>query len=401
MRGPWIGTDLERVPTGRPGEDDLRRALDLVMTGRATSRREIATALRLRSTRVSDLVATLLETGLIHETRGRSHGRGRPASILAGVPAAVVVVLVQVSSRTLRASLVDLLGSAAFCASEQPDADADADVMASALGRLIDRCLSQARSEPRPCEAVFCLPGVLDRPSQRWLFSSRWPHARNVDLSRIAKSRGLSSTVIRNLDAELEARLAVEPVVPDSLLVIHWGYGIGAAFASRGSVLNAGSGRFGEIGHWTLERARGRRCRCGREGCLEAVAALWALSPTLRDVVSNLSEDEVSFADQARVHDLMASRDMERALRAMTDAAANLCRVLFPQRLVVTGPFVMNEGLWRRLKAMLASAGIIAGVPDPEIMRGQRSEALETSGATTPIFERRVRALLSHEAVSR
>ena len=61
----------------------------------------------------------------------------------------------------------------------------------------------------------------------------------------------------------------------DDAVLIFLAHGIGAGILSRGRLLVGAGGAVGELGHCPV--GSGRRCACGREGCLETVAAGWAI----------------------------------------------------------------------------------------------------------------------------
>src|SRR6185436_7602047 len=60
-----------------------------------------------------------------------------------------------------------------------------------------------------------------------------------------------------------------------SLLGVFWGTGVGGGIVLDGEPW-VGRGAAGEIGHVVVKRG-GRRCPCGRHGCLEAYAGRAAM----------------------------------------------------------------------------------------------------------------------------
>ena len=66
-----------------------------------------------------------------------------------------------------------------------------------------------------------------------------------------------------------------------SLLGVFWGTGVGGGLVLDGKPW-LGRGAAGEIGHMVLKRD-GRRCPCGRRGCLEAYAGRAALEARARE----------------------------------------------------------------------------------------------------------------------
>lgn len=97
---------------------------------------------------------------------------------------------------------------------------------------------------------------------------------------------------IKNLKEKFEKALGVEVVIHNNVrsfaiagtiyevkdnkkaeLYFKWGPGIGSAIVNDGQVLNAGDSGVSEIGHYIVN-PNGKKCRCGRVGCLETEATL-------------------------------------------------------------------------------------------------------------------------------
>jgi transcriptional regulator of PTS gene len=89
-----------------------------------------------------------------------------------------------------------------------------------------------------------------------------------------------------------------------SVLLIHWGYGIGSSYALNGSVIESSIGSFGEFGHWTVDPSSMRQCHCGESGCLETIASLWSLLPELRTIYPVVPSEETAFEAFTRENDI-------------------------------------------------------------------------------------------------
>ncbi len=67
--------------------------------------------------------------------------------------------------------------------------------------------------------------------------------------------------------------------------VINVDYGIGSSFVIKGEIFRGNLYGSGQIGH-TIVDPQGRRCSCGRRGCLETVASLSAMKQAARAIDS-------------------------------------------------------------------------------------------------------------------
>jgi glucokinase len=126
-------------------------------------------------------------------------------------------------------------------------------------------------------------PGIVDRAAGTVARAGNLPdwEAPFPLAAKLAEALGapvhLGNDVAVAVDAE--ARLGAAKGVA-SFVALWWGTGIGGAFVADGKRWQ-GRGAAGEIGH-TVVKMNGRRCTCGRRGCLEAYAGRAALETRAR-----------------------------------------------------------------------------------------------------------------------
>ena len=354
---------------------------------------ELAKTLGLRSTTVSKLVGGLLETGLLSEAAAPSAGRGRPAARLRTIPERFGASVIHVSSQTLSGTLVDLDGRAVAERAMAMPGDADNAGIAAALSAIAGDFRAAMPTGMVHAGTAVSLSGLIDLPGRRWLMASRWPRMRGLDVAAALGPDAGPLSMMRNLDAELRARLAAEPPADGTTLLLHWGWGIGLAFAVGGEPF-APAGSFGEIGHGRLHALEGRCCGCGNHGCLETGAALWALYPALAARWPGLDEDETRLADRFARLDLLAAPEIAEAARLVARALANACRLFFPSRIAVSGPFTGNPALFAHLEALLRAEGTMEGLVLPPLAHVAASRDHEIREAAAPMLTRAVSELL-------
>jgi glucokinase len=128
--------------------------------------------------------------------------------------------------------------------------------------------------------------------------------------------------------------------------------GVGGGLVLDGRVYRGAAWNAGELGHLTVD-FRGRRCACGRRGCIEAYAsgtniaarAREALAATdepssLRDVGAITARD---VAEAAAAGDPLAQRVWDETTEILGSAIANILDVFNPE-LVVLGGGVTRAG---------------------------------------------------------
>jgi predicted NBD/HSP70 family sugar kinase len=305
----------------------------------------------------------------------------------------LAVIVFQVVGRSIRAVCINLLGQVLQHEQEEVPADCDNAGMLDVLVRMRDRVAARTPEMTEVAGVSFALSGLVDPLTEEWIFTSRWPAVRGLRLRDSLRDAATPTFVTRNLDAELRARLALSRGLTGSTLLLHWGDGIGTAFGLGGEIAFGKERGFGEIGHWRLA-GHEARCRCGRQGCLETIAALWALGDDVMKSGSYSGLDEAQVAHEMRDRDLMSLPKVAVALDAMIMALANLCRVLFPKQIIVTGAFVENSALWDAFRNRLRQEGIMVGYDTADLILGERSDQMAIDGAVAPLLKRSLNRLL-------
>lgn len=377
---------------------DCARIYRLILNGEAHSRTDIGRILQLRSTSVSRVVSDLIARRLVIEAVGEASGRGRPPAILLAHTRRIGASVIYVSSQSLSGALVDLNGHLVAERRRTISGDADNAAIAAVMAELARDLLDAMPPGMSHAGTAVSLSGLIDLKQGQWLLASRWPRMRGLDIASVLEPVAGPVTICRNLDAELRARAAREPEnFAGGTILLHWGWGVGLAYAIDGEPF-APTGSFGEIGHWRLAALDGRRCGCGNTACLETGAALWSLLPALRRHWPDLDQDEVRLTRQLAGLDLLALPEMEMAVALLARALANACRMLFPTRIAISGPFSANPQLWARFNTLFRAEGTMDGFAVPDLTGAPASHLYEIHGAAAPLLSRATEALLLEQA---
>ncbi|WP_226782415.1 ROK family protein [Oceaniglobus trochenteri] len=376
--------------------DDLVAVASLVRSGQATNRGEISRQLGMRSTTVSDLVGRLIAQEVLHENAARGRGKGRPAAVLSFNQQRLGAVFVTVIDQSLVASAVDLGLRVLGQVTAHPPTHSDTETVARMMHRLVQDTAALFAPQVELAAVVCSMSGLLDAEHKIWCVSARWPELRNLDLGAALGDFGCPVWLIRNLDAELAGLRVIERHHPEeNALLLHWGHGIGAAYASGGEVVNRNRGRFCEIGHWGLGNGRGRQCSCGNTDCLETVAGLWAIRPALAREFPGLPHSESGIAAHLARMDLRDSPAIQGALAEVLRLTANLCRLLFPERVILTGPFVQNPDVFARFVQTFDAAPMLRSLDKVRVSVSDNSDLSELSGALSEPMDRALRDLVA------
>jgi predicted NBD/HSP70 family sugar kinase len=376
---------FENPSIGWESGSDKARILAAVFRGQAASRKDLVDLLSLRSTSVSELVSDLLRSQLLAETADRRTRRGRPSLVLIGNSHRIAVLVFTVASQAMHATVVNLLGQTIAHEACELRPDCTNEIISESIELLSQRTVARLNSNTKLVGARFSLPGLVNTVAATWVFSTRWPLMRRLDLRQVMQKWDVPVSACRNLDAELHARLARDKRLSSRTMLFHWGYGIGVASTSEGQVRFSGTEGFGEVGHWRWSD-EGAECRCGRRGCLETTSALWSLGPALLGEKFDPAASEESIARIFREMDLLEFPSIQIALRNVVLTLANLCRVGFPRTVVMSGPFVANAKLWVAFREAFLHEGILLDLPGPDLIADERSRELEMLGAAGPLL---------------
>ena len=139
------------------------------------------------------------------------------------------------------------------------------------------------------------------------------------------------------------------------LFYVNVGTGIGAGVIVDGRIYHGAHGLAGEIGHVTVVRD-GRRCDCGKRGCLEAYASGRAIGGP--DVTRAASEGDAG-----------ARQTLDDAARWLAIATGAAVNVLNPSAVIVGGGVSeAGELLLAPLRRYLA-AELMPGLPAPHVLK--------------------------------
>ncbi|MCF7925461.1 MAG: ROK family transcriptional regulator [Candidatus Izimaplasma sp.] len=131
----------------------------------------------------------------------------------------------------------------------------------------------------------------------------------------------------------------------DALTFIKYGPGIGAAFVHNHTVYTGSKYNSLELGH-TIVDPRGKRCKCGQQGCLETVASYTSILDTccqeniLDRESDTLLNDLVNHykADHPRVKTII-----DEAIKYFAIALINLLKILDTKDVILYGDFFKED----------------------------------------------------------
>lgn len=353
---------------------NLAVVLRFVRTHAPCSRADIAASTGLNKATVSSLVTDLLERRLLRETGLTENRIGRPASMLTLQSRPYAAIGIELAADHLVAIAVDLTGERLLTwRRAYPGLDGTAGRAEAAVAALAGRVVAKmAGQERRVLGLTVGAPGLV-APGGGVRFA---PHLGRTELELgAALERGLRhpefDVVIdsaANLAALAEHRVGAEADTPHMLTLIG-DVEIGAGIVADGRTLRGGRGFAGQAGHLQVDCA-GPRCRCGRQGCLEAVAGLpalvrRALPDTVGDgPVTDFAPELERITALAGNGDAHVTAALAETGRLLGRGVSMLAELLDPQVVVLGGSFAaLARWLLPAVEAELASRATVPGDP--------------------------------------
>ncbi|MEU0893184.1 ROK family transcriptional regulator [Streptomyces massasporeus] len=344
---------------GRSGRTvrDLRRGNRTVVLQRLyfdgpMSRFELAPATGLSGGSISNVVAELVEDGLVEEAGTVESDGGRPRILLRVAPASGHMIGVDVGETRVRVELFDLtlteLGR-----TERPleHQGYDVEVIVGHIRDGIAEVLAETDITPEQLLGVgIGVPGIVARtPEQGAVVHGQTIGWDAVPLESLLRATcELPDTVPFFIDngartlGLAEMWFGAGRGARDAVVVL-LGSGVGACLVTE----EMEHGRSVEWGHLTV-RVGGRRCRCGARGCLEAYVGAGALLDRWREEGGRPPEgtDEetaltamlaAAYPAEGTEADPVALAVLEETAEYVGAGLSDLINIFQPERILIGG----------------------------------------------------------------
>jgi predicted NBD/HSP70 family sugar kinase len=335
---------MTRMSVGQ-GPATAGEVFSLIRDGRALTRSEVGRFTGLSRTAVAARVGTLLESGLVVEgvddDRSPSSGGRPPVRLRFNRDAGVVLAGAIGRSRT-QLGVCDLDGTVLASSDlDQEVGPAPGELMPKVVDGFAALLAGLGRSAADVRAVGLCIPGTVDFERGASLDSPIMAGWDGVELAPFLRSLTDAPVFVDNdvnVMALSERRGQLEH--HRDLLFVKASTGIGVGIVTGGQVLRGALGAAGEIGHTKIPAAQGLACRCGDTGCLEAVAAGWALVQTARADGHDVTHvrDLVRLAVQG---DPEARQLVREAGRRIGEVVASAVNLLNPEAVVIGGDLAL------------------------------------------------------------
>lgn len=335
--------------TSRDIRSDSRLdVLHAMLSAGEMTRNELTRSTGLSPATVATVVGDLIGEGIVVETKVTAGRIGRPTTTLAINASRGRVVGVDVAETYVRAVVFDAaLTQLAHAQVARDEHVLDPDSVVEGIGLAVDRVLAEGGVERGDVLGVgVSLPGLVQGPTSVSVVVPNWTW-HELELDKLRERVGMPLVIDNPLKAMATAELWLgRGRYYASLVTINLGTGVGAGIVLDRRILRGATNSAGEWGH-SLLVLDGRRCRCGRNGCVEAYLGAPGIQQTLREIApdhalvgleaqSDFIEALARAADGAEP-DPAVAETIERTAYYLGSALADLVAIVNPELVTLTG----------------------------------------------------------------
>jgi predicted NBD/HSP70 family sugar kinase len=407
----FANIDTGRADGARP-RPLAETVLRLIWRESEISRAEIARSHGIARSTVSEIVGTLLPTGLVAEVGVGPSGGGRRPIVLQFQDEACVILGVEIGATHLAVALTDLRGHVLAWEHRNHAVRSDPDGTRALLVELCDACLATRPHGAQPLIGIgVALPSPVDpgNPDQvSELVLPAWQGRTGLEILRQRYGVPLMLDNDANLGALAEGWWGAGRGV-DDFAYVKVATGVGSGHVIGGKIYRGATGVAGEIGHLAID-PHGGPCVCGLRGCLATlvgapalVARACALRSEYPQSVLARSEPSIdSIEDAALAGDALALQVAREAAENLGIAVAGMLNLMNPAMVILGGGLArLGDVLLEPLRETVRRRTLVSSVAVSEIRTSELGPQSIAVGAATLILQAALAdSSLFHSALS-
>ncbi len=339
---------MDRSERRRTTVRDVRRRNRSVLLSRLyfegpLSRQHLSQLTGLSAATVSNVIAALIEDGLVIEAGSVDSDGGRPRVLLRVDPGYRHVIGVDVGETGVRVELFDLAMTALATVQHplepvHPDPAAVAAHIIAGVGEVIEAAGVAAGSV---LGVGIGVSGVVEQGPQVLV------HAQALGWDAVPLQQLIRAGVDLPLFIDNGAKTLGQAELwfgagrgAKHAVVALVGSGVGAAVITDGLLYRGATSSAGEWGH-TIVKYGGRRCRCGAKGCLEAYVGAEGVLDRYRHAIGDKTtadiDEEAGIAALLADPSPLAAAILEETAGYLGAGIANLINLFNPERIILGG----------------------------------------------------------------
>lgn len=292
----YKGLNLENVKN-----NNRSAILNILNNLGAMSRKDIAEKTGLTPASVTLICTELLEEGVIYELGEMVEEKraGRKKISVDINPTYKYILCICIESNETYITITDCKGHVIkSIVSETEKSMEPEDFLVKIAGDSTKLLWEVGISKDKLLGAAVSVPGKVDRKKGISLNTfSIW--TKPVPIADILKKElSINVVVENNLKASAESELLFGYGKDhDDFVILKWGPGVGSAIIMRHRIYQGSGGLAGEIGHVSLGKG-GKKCNCGKTGCLETELSVKAIKEDMTAAAGNKTKEKKIMKDK-------------------------------------------------------------------------------------------------------
>lgn len=339
------------------------RILECIFRNAPIARSEIAEATEITPAAVTTAVAALIAEGIVIESDepiSEENASGRRKVPIDIDPDRFYSIGAEFTQKALTICITDLKGSVVCCRHTPYSSELALHITEA----LADGIQSLAAQSGIPWERMIgigiAVPGHMNLETGDLITNQKtWA---SFSASQLQKQIPLPIAYENNARCMALKKYLFDPAgSPDSFAFFHVGLGMFCANVVDGEIFLGDNYMAGEIGH-TIVNENGRRCECGKYGCLQTYASEnWLLKNArlvYRNTPDTILRSLVTNAEDITIETLLSAYSMGEpligkyirdALKYLGIAASNISILMNPGKLFLHGQLFADETIRNEL----------------------------------------------------
>lgn len=319
------------------------------------SRKRISEEMSLTPAAITMIVSEMIGEGLLSEGATlESNGSAGRKEILVNINLAGFIALgVSINLQEVLLSATTLDGALLFSESVPCRADLPVSEALDIIGVHLQQLLETHRiPRQRIIGLGLAVRGTVDENRSKSLNSFGALAGENIPLcDLVAERTGFFTTMDNNVRSMFRAHMFFSAEQASSLFFIRCEKGIGGAVSADHRILYGSSGMCSEFGHMPIVEQGGKRCHCGKTGCLETVASPMAICEDVNSIysaertphlysITGGHQNRVTLPliiEAAAMGDLSVDAIVQNAASKLSSAIKAIVYTLDPARVVLYG----------------------------------------------------------------
>jgi len=344
------------VGNSRIREDHKIKVLNYIRINKTVSRTDIYKNTNISKPTVTRVIEQLLQEDLVVEggIANDESGIGRKPICLKINPSAHYCIGINISKKFIQASIIDfemnIISKKTINIKNVKEIDE--------FDNIVVQCINEILNEIRTIDKDKILgigigvPGIVDYNTGIIVEFASKPNIVNVNLKKYIEER-LNLNVI--IDNNAKTRALGEywygyGVGYNNIIFVVCSQGIGSGIIADGNILRGKNNETGEFGHMIID-IDGRKCSCGKYGCVEAYCALEsvenitkeALKHGRKSILFELSNGDIDVVDYkmickgACMNDLLCKERLDETACFLSTGIANTIGIINPEIVILSG----------------------------------------------------------------